>query len=428
MRRVLMLAYYFPPLGGMASQRLRGFARHLAEYGWEAVVVAPRDGAYHRDSELSFPEERVIRTGSIEFSRAGKRLLRTGGDDVRVAEVGRGQALIRQAARSLLYFPDPQIGWYAPALAAARRELRRQPYDAVLSSSLPITAHLIARRLHRSTGLPWIADFRDPWSTLKAPGVLRRRALRLERGLASEASAVTMTSPTWAAEHGRRWGRHVEVIPNGHDDQRASAPRSSQSFVLSYLGTIYPAQQDLSAAWEAIRRGIAAGRPIVDRLRFIGDLHPALAEQIDSFGLRHIVDETGFVSHREAIELLRDSSAALLAGPRQAGGVTRGHVAGKIAEYLASGLPIVYVGDPGSDAAALLRRHAGCHVCAAGDVDGVAGALVACREPAFDRDVSGLSRRSLAKRLAAVLDGAVDSPAGRGSAGGRDRHDGNPPR
>src|SRR3954468_9547286 len=99
MRRVLIVAYYFPPLGGAGSLRISGFAGHLPEYGWEPTVLAPRDGAYYRDPQISFPERRVIRTPSIELSRAGKRTLRTGGSDVVAADVGGARAAVRRAAR-----------------------------------------------------------------------------------------------------------------------------------------------------------------------------------------------------------------------------------------------------------------------------------------------------------------------------------------
>src|SRR3954470_3068339 len=164
MRRGLIVAYYFPPLGGAGSLRISALATHLPEYGWEATVLAPRNGAYYRDLEISFPERLVIRTPSIELSRTGKRLLRTGGSDVVPAKPGGTRVAARSAARSALYFPDAQVGWYAPALFTARRALRERHFDAIFSSSFPITAHLIARRLHRWMDVPWIAEFRDPWS------------------------------------------------------------------------------------------------------------------------------------------------------------------------------------------------------------------------------------------------------------------------
>src|SRR5829696_5837758 len=199
MRRVLIVAYYFPPLGGAGSLRVSGLATHLPEYGWEPTVLAPRNGAYYRDPQLSFPERQVIRTPSIELSRTGKRLLRTGGSDVVAAEPGEARAAVRNAARAALYFPDAQVGWYAPALGTARRALRERRFDAIFSSSFPITAHLVARRLHRWLKIPWIAEFRDPWSAMLArEGHSAGRAARLERALVRESARVVMTSPSWA--------------------------------------------------------------------------------------------------------------------------------------------------------------------------------------------------------------------------------------
>src|SRR4051794_22182391 len=119
MRRVLIVAYYFPPLGGAGSLRVSGLATFLPEYGWEPTVLAPRDGAYYRDPQIVFPEQRVIRTPSIELSRTGKRLLRAGGNDVVAANVVGARAGVRNTARAALYFPDGQIGWYVPALITA---------------------------------------------------------------------------------------------------------------------------------------------------------------------------------------------------------------------------------------------------------------------------------------------------------------------
>ena len=190
----------------------------------------------------------------------------------------------------------------------------------------------------------------------------------------------------------------------------APAPGPDE-FVLGYLGTYYPSTQDLSAAMTAIARLAAAGGPAVDRLRFIGPLHPALRAQIDDLGIGGIVEETGFVGHADAIRLLCGSSALLLAGPADAGGILRGHVVGKIPEYLASGRPIVYVGDRDCDAARLVGAHPGCHVVATGDVDGVVRSLAACRdERGQARDTSALSRRALTGRLAGVLDAAASPP------------------
>ncbi len=196
MRRVLMVNYYFPPLGGIGSLRALKFATYLPEFGWEPTVLAPRDGAYYRDPSLAFPEERVVRTRSLELSRLGKRALAAGGTDTEPALVGPFLGRAREMVRRWIYRPDAQVGWYPFAVFAGRRTLRARRFDAIVSSSFPITAHLVARRLHRSAGLPWVAEFRDPWTDLlDTRDPRRRRDKPLERALVAEADVVVVPSP-----------------------------------------------------------------------------------------------------------------------------------------------------------------------------------------------------------------------------------------
>ncbi len=192
-----MIAYFFPPLGGIASLRALRFARGLPESGWEALVVAPRSGDYHYDPTLSYPEDKVVRTLSLEISRTGRGALRKiAGKGI--PEQASVLARARQFVRRWIYLPDPQVGWYPFALAAARGVVRQQRVDAIFSSSYPITAHLVARRLHRDTGLPWVADFRDLWTDWVWRGELRGRLdSRLEHALLAEATAIVTVSPTF---------------------------------------------------------------------------------------------------------------------------------------------------------------------------------------------------------------------------------------
>jgi glycosyltransferase involved in cell wall biosynthesis len=404
MRRVLVVAYYFPPLGGMGSLRVAGFVRHLPEHGWDPVVVAPRHGAYHHDPDLEGPGARVIRTASFEISRTAKRILRAGGDDVAPARVSGVRAGLRRAARTALYHPDSQIGWLAPALRAARREVRERPVDAVVSSSFPVTAHLVARRLAREGAVPWVADWRDPWAEMLPVRTLAsRRATSLEQSLARAAAVRVMTSPSWARHHADLWQQPVSTIPNGHEDEKP-VTQPPADFVLTYMGSFYPDTQSVSGVWPAIRRLEERGHTRVDRIRFIGDLHPALRAELDAQDLGDRTDVTGFLGHSAAMKCLRESSVLLVAGPRDATGLMRGQVAGKIPEYLATGLPIVYSGDLDCDAAHLLRAHAGCHLARPHDVDALAEGLAASHGAVHDRDVSGLSRRALAGVLAGLLD------------------------
>jgi hypothetical protein len=143
---------------------------------------------------------------------------------------------------------------------------------------------------------------------------------------------------------------------------------------------------------------------------FIGEVDPGLRAQAAAAGIR--VEATGHVAHQQALELLRSSSMAFASGELGRDPIARGTIPAKLAEYLASGLPILYVGDPAGDAAALLAGQPGCHVVEPGDEAGIVAAvgqgLATGRQ---DREVDPLSRRSGARLLAASLQAAVERPA-----------------
>ncbi len=405
MKRVLIVAYYFPPLGGIGSLRIARFAEHLPAYGWEPTVLTPRNGAYFRDDTLTFPEERVLRTASIELSRAGKQLLRAGGSDTEAAAVRGARARLKELARRHLYFPDAQIGWLPPALLSARRRVHAGEFDAVFSSSFPITAHLIARRIHRRLGTPWVAEFRDPWSAmLPSDSPVITRAQRLEAEIGREASALVTVSPSWASMFGSAWSREVHVIRNGHDGVPATTSEADGRFTLGYLGTYYPGTQDLRTMWEAVRvfNSGASGR--LDAIRLIGPPQPGLLREIADVGLSGLVEQTGFLAHDRAADELLRCSVLLVAGPKHADPVLRGHVVAKLSEYLATQKPIIYVGQPFTDAAALISAHAGTQVVPPGDVAGAVRSITEARDVSFVRDSDALSRARLTAHLADLLD------------------------
>ena len=403
-----MVAYYFPPLGGIGSLRAMKLATYLPESGWDVTVLAPRRGTYYRDPTLTFPEEKVVRTGSIELSRAGKTVLAPRTSDTEAARVGSLRRLVRDAARKWLYRPDPQIGWYPFAVRAGRRALREGRFDAVFSSSFPITAHLVGRRLHRDSGLPWVAEFRDPWTDVIADGEPRKaREVARERSIVVEATRVVTVSEAWAALFRGKGARDVGVVTNGYDAADLAPGRHPDGIVVTYLGSFYSDRQDLSAVWPALRRIGDTSPSRRFRLRFVGDLDRGLRREIAAHGLEEALEVTGFLPYREALARTADSSILLGAGARDERPILKGLIPAKLFEYLGTGLPILYVGDPGSDAALLLARQPGCFVVAPGDAASIERALrQALDTPRLARDLEAYTRRALAARLAVILDDA----------------------
>jgi glycosyltransferase involved in cell wall biosynthesis len=382
------------------------FASHLPEFGWEPVVLAPGETHHAQDRTLVFPEERVIRSRSVELSRLWRPSWTAPG----VPSVhGRRQSLrqaLRPLAHRVVFYPDPQIGWYPAAVRAGTRAVSQQRFDAVLSSSFPITAHLVARRISRRAGLPWAAEFRDPWSDTLPRLPYRSRAAALERKIAREASRVIMPTPTWASHYGVRWATDVDVIPNGHDGPQAPSP-PDEGAVLTHVGSYYPHRQDLAALWGALGRLRAEDPALVPRIRWIGSLEGQAWAELSKAGLGAMVDVTGFLPQAEALWLASASSLLVASGSVGRDHVARGWIPAKLFEYLATGLPILYLGSDQDDAAALLRAHPGCHVVDPSDGDGVLAALESgLQGKVYERDVESLSRRAGARKLAEILDKA----------------------
>lgn len=409
-----MVCYYFPPLGGIGSLRALKFASYLPEFSWLPTVLTPRNGAYYRDETLSFPEGQVVRTASFELSRAGKRAFGLGGDDTASAAVGGVIRAARDLARRWIYRPDAQIGWYPFAVVAGRKALRRERCDLVFSSSFPITAHLVARRLARDFSLPWVAEFRDPWTDRATYDSEARRRIdrRTEDGLLRDADAVVTVSPSWAARlHGRT--RRVEVISNGFDPADYAGGTAGPGTVVTYLGTYYPDRQDLGTAMRAL--GQLRRNGLTDlRVRFVGPPPPPVLQQvIEEAGLLPCLEVTGVVSHGEALRALSSSNLLLLAGPAadgEAADIERGTIAAKVFEYLGAGRPVLYVGDLDADVVRLLRPLGGVVFARPGDVEtalrGV-GELLASGRTADAGQLAAFTRRALTRRLAALFDNVV---------------------
>jgi glycosyltransferase involved in cell wall biosynthesis len=411
MRRVLMLSYYFPPLGGIGSVRALKFAQYLPEFGWDPVVITPRKGAYHADASLAFDETKVVRTASLELSRAAKRVIGRGGDDTRAAEVGPVLGRLRSFARRWIYRPDGQIGWYPFALRAARRTLRERRCDVILSSSFPITAHLVARRLHQEFGIPWVAEFRDLWTDLTRYDSRRRQRLdeATERSVLTDATEVVSVSDAYASLLSERGGRRVAVITNGFDPADSyGAPVSSRPLA-TYVGTYYPDRQDLRTAIDGLGELNRSGALPGLRIRFVGECPASLRASLAEAGLADSVECTGFVTHGEALAHMQESTVLLLAGPVSGAfpqSTVRGNIASKAFEYLGSGRPILYVGDADCEVEALVGRFPGVACVRPGDVVGAREAILSLmqRGPTVERrGMEAFTRQALAGGLARIL-------------------------
>jgi glycosyltransferase involved in cell wall biosynthesis len=404
-RRVLIVAYYFPPIGGIGSIRASSFAKHLPEFGWEATVLAPADTPHPADGSLEVGGVPIVRTRSLEVSRVGGRPATSATASPRAARSAPSRWL-RQLAKQLI-FPDTQIGWYPAAAANGVRLLRERPFDIVFSSAFPITGHLVAWTLKRRSSLPWVAEFRDPWSDDPEFRLRARAALRLERAIAAAADAVVLPNQTFAEYYRHRWGVEAAVIGHGSDTAFPPAVARHDPPVLAHVGSYYRDRQSLDTLWSALaemrRRGEA-----IPRLQWVGTSSDVACAELERYGLGDILDVRGFVSHSDALSVMSEAAGLVACDFVASGPLSLGTTPAKLLEYLASGVPIIYVGHPEGEAARMLSKYQGCHVVPFGDVESAMRAVqAAVGDQAHKRDVSGLSRRARTAELAALFDRVV---------------------
>lgn len=380
--RLLLVTYYFPPSGGAGVQRTLKFTKYLRAAGVEPVVLTVEAGAYPSlDPSLAAdvpPGTEVVRTRALDpFGLYGALTGRSRKEAVAVGSIEADSAAKRAALwlRANVFLPDARVGWVPFAVRAARRLIRAGAVDAVLTSGPPHSTHLVGLRLRRELrrrGIPWIADFRDPWTGInfaaELPMTAAARALdaRMERRVLRAAGAVVAVSPTWARELEEKGGLPagaVHVIQNGFDPADFAlgpAPPDADSdggggetFELTHVGSLY-GSRDPAALWQAVAALRARGDADALRIRLVGRVDEAARASLRRHGLADLVREDGVVSHAEAVAAMRRADLLFLSiePVRNAAGI----LTGKLYEYLASGRPVLALGPPEGDAARLLAQ------------------------------------------------------------------------
>jgi glycosyltransferase involved in cell wall biosynthesis len=464
-RRVLVVAYNFPPVGGVGILRTLKYVTYLPDSGWEPVVLTARNPGVairDEDSERTLSAAlRVERAFSPEpaklrrvLGRAARRIRRAGGPARaggagRAGAVGAGAAVAGAGdsprrpgpwmsrlsaawvgATHLVFYPDEQVVW---ALFALRRGLavaRDTPIDVVYSSSAPISCHLAAGLIARRAGLPWVADFRDPWvgNAFAVPprGLHAYFQRRIESRIVHLADRVVFPTSGVAEAYARRYpevAHRFAVIPNGYDRSdilgapASRRPADDGRFHLAYGGSLY-GERELELFLDGLEMFVRRRPEVRDRLtvEFIGwlSLHnQAVAGRYaapDRLG--PMLDFAGFVPHREAVTRLAAADALLqVIGDDPGKDQIQG---GKLMEYVGLDRPILAV-VPEGDARALLR-DLDWGIVADPTPEGVADGierLLAAPRPTRPADPEGrYDRVNLTRRLAGLLDEVVAERTG----------------
>jgi glycosyltransferase involved in cell wall biosynthesis len=425
-KKVLIITYYWPPAGGIGVVRWVKFAKYLEHYGWEPIVFTVSNGDYPLlDHSLGkdVPDNiKIIRQPIWEpyqLYRFFSKSKNTGGlGDIQPKAKASFVQKTGNWIRSNFFIPDARAFWINPSVKFLTHYLRENPVEAIVSTGPPHTAHLIALKLKQRLGISWLADFRDPWTTmdyyheLLLTGWADRKHRRLEREVLLACDAVTVVGRGMQMEFEQKRGKPVTVITNGFDetDFDRTAIQRDQEFSLVHTGTFF-SRINPEGLWHALELLKKENHPLVGRLKIklVGRVDPAILESIHAFGLDSFLEMIPYQPHDVAVRIIQGAQVLLLCVFEEKKFI----VTGKLFEYLAAGNPILCIGPTDGDAAAIIRDLGAGKVFLSGDVAGIKKELMA-RFDKFEQgeyqspyDSSKYSHRQLTAQVADVLNKIV---------------------
>ena len=420
-------------------QRWVKFAKYLPSEGWQPVIYTPENPeqlAIDESLAAEIPAEvEVIKTRIVEPYEIYKKLLRKSGHSKEAVEVNpvnaQNKSFLQKVAmwvRGNLFRPDPRCMWIGPSVRFLKKYLKEHPVDLIVSTGPPQSMHLIGRRLALETGLPWIADFRDPWTKIfyfkhlsMTPGTERWHK-KMEKKVLDDTSAVVAVSPLVQQEFQAMTSTRVELITNGFDECDFAAEPcheaeggSDNEFCVTHTG-LFAADGNPTVLWEVLAEKCASDNAFRKalKIKLIGKTDDSILTALNEAGLSECVKNIGYLPHSEAVEQQRNASLLIL--PLRKEPEYKAVLPGKLFEYLASRRPVLGIGQKDGAMAMILNETKTGVVLDWEDREAIARHIDSCWEKHLagklvtdGADISQFTRRSLTNRMAQLFDSLTHS-------------------
>ncbi|MEX0986968.1 MAG: glycosyltransferase family 4 protein [Bacteroidales bacterium] len=421
MKRVLIFTYYWPPSGGAGVQRWLKFAKYLPHYGWEPVVIVPDpDKATYPVRDASLNHElpgniEVIQTKNFDFFSLYKKA--SGAKNVPYAGFASesGKISFRQKisrfVRGNFFLPDPRKGWNRHAISAAIDLISSKQIDCIITTGPPHSTHLIGLQLKEKFNIPWLADFRDPWTDIYYyrdfyPTKLAHQInLGMEKKVLQRADMVITVSPSWKELFKSKTNTNIGILTNGYDHENFSNQTSAESngLIITYIGSmtdIYPIDTFLEAFESFIRISPNA------KFRIVGTISEAVKAKISRLPDKNL-ELVSYVDHKEVISYLYKTGVLLLLIPEH--NSSKGIVPGKLFEYLAVGKPVLVIGPTDGDGAEIVRKGGSGETFTAQDAMKITNTLEKWEKKRPRIKPNEIySRKNLTGKLAGILNKTAD--------------------
>ncbi|WP_396634777.1 glycosyltransferase family 4 protein [Maribacter sp. R86514] len=369
MRKVLVITYYWPPAGGPGVQRWLKFVKYLRDFGIEPVLYIPENPHYPLlDESFShdIPDDLKIYKHSIRepyriasvFSSKKTKRISSG-----IIQT-KNQSFLEKVllwVRGNLFLPDARKFWVKPSVGFLKDVLIKEGIETIITTGPPHSVHLIGYYLQKSQPLNWIADFRDPWTTigyhkkLKLSSSAEKKHKQLESDVLNAADKIIVTSNTTKLEFQQITNQPIEVITNGYDCEIASSYKLDSKFTIAHIGSLLSGRNPMNL-WRVLSILVKENEDFKKalQLRFIGVVSEEILASISEAGLQEYIEIVGYVTHHEALACQKSSQVLLLVEIDSVD--TIGIIPGKLFEYMAAKRPILGIGPKNWEVAGIVKE------------------------------------------------------------------------
>ena len=368
-KKVLIITYYWPPAGGPGVQRWLKFVKYLPEFNIEPIVYCPSNASYPiTDASLAdqvSPDLIVIKQHIKEpyklaqlFSKKSKTISKG-----IIAEKEKQNLMERLMlfVRGNFFIPDARKNWVKPSVKYLSTYIKDFNIDTVITSGPPHSLHLIGLELQQKLDVTWIADFRDPWTTigyhkqLKLTSASKIKHKNLEKKVLNNANKIIVTSPSTKVEFEQITTQPIQVITNGYDHEKVTTFGLDKKFTLSHIGSLL-SKRNPEVLWKVLRDLINEDSDFASnfQLNLVGAVGKEVLQSIEINYLTNSLNNIGYVSHSEAIMFQKKSQLLLLIEIDSE--ITKAIIPGKLFEYMVANRPIIALGPIGADVASIIKE------------------------------------------------------------------------
>lgn len=363
MKRALIITYYWPPAGGPGVQRWLKFVKYLRDYNIEPVVYIPENPSYPIIDDTFFsdiPKDiEILKVPIKEPYKLAKKFSKKKTQQISSGLISnKKQSFIEKLLlyiRGNFFIPDARKAWVKPSVKFLKNYLVLNTVDIIITTGPPHSLHLIGLGLKKNLNIKWIADFRDPWTSigyhnkLKLSKASKQKHLNMEAEVLNTADAIIVTSKTTKAEFKTKTEKPIEVITNGYDSlSEKNNLNLDTKFSLVHIGSLLSGRNPV-VLWEIISELCNENTDFANNfsLKFAGVVSGEVLQSIKEYSLDKYLDFKGYVSHTEAIKLQQTAQILLLLEIDSS--ETRCIIPGKLFEYMLANRPILALGPEGSD-------------------------------------------------------------------------------